>query len=57
MENINCEYCEGTGIATLANGPDDVETTYCSCPEGNIRMQNDDIRAMIAGLGKKMRYV
>jgi len=29
-----CKVCENTGIKKVANGPDDVETTYCHCTVG-----------------------
>lgn len=51
-----CEWCENTGVTTVANSFDDFDTEYCSCPEGSIKMQNDEIRVAIRNLGKSMRY-
>lgn len=50
----NCKWCEGTGIAHVANGFDDYDEDYCSCPEGSIKMQNDEIRLSIRNLSKQM---
>lgn len=52
-----CEYCENTGIVTIANGEDDFDTDYCSCPEGSIKMQNVELQEMLNRLYTKMRYV
>lgn len=29
-----CEMCDNSGITTVANGADDFDYAYCSCPEG-----------------------
>lgn len=36
METIRqCEKCDGTGIYPEANGEDDAEMTFCTCPVGD----------------------
>jgi len=52
--NKLCEWCDNTGITTMADGPDDFITDYCSCPEGSIKMKNAEIQVMLQGLYKKM---
>jgi len=36
-----CKYCEGTGKAHHANGPDDYTVGYCVCEAGQEKMEND----------------
>ena len=44
---MKCDYCENTGKALQANGPDDVEEVYCDCQAGedlrdsNIAREHD----------------